>query len=113
METKERSVIIMIFRDNFYFLSNMYPCKVNYRGTEYTCAESAFQAQKCTKESEKLMFNNINGFDAKKIGRKVSLKSNWEKEKLSIMEEIVRSKFIQNPSLAEKLILPSSKIQFI
>ena len=94
----------MIFRDNFYFLSNMYPCKVNYRGTEYTCAESAFQAQKCTKESEKLMFNNINGFDAKKIGRKVSLKSNWEKEKLSIMEEIVRSKFIQNPSLAEKLI---------
>lgn len=94
----------MLFRDNLYFLSNMYPCRVRYGSTEYLCAESAFQAQKCTKESEKLMFNNINGFEAKKIGRKVSLKSNWEIEKLAIMEEIVRSKFIQNPSLAEKLI---------
>lgn len=101
----------MNFRNNFYFLSNMYPCKVHYKGTEYSCAESAFQAQKCTKESEKKLFVGINGFDAKKLGRKVSLKSNWEIEKLSIMEEIVRAKFVQNPSLAEKLIQITGIIQ--
>ena len=101
----------MNFRNNLYFLSNMYPCRVQYRGTEYTCAEGAFQAQKCIKESEKRLFIGINGFDSKKLGRKVSLKSNWEMEKLAIMEEIVRAKFVQNPTLAKKLISLQGNIQ--
>ena len=101
----------MLFRNQLYFLSNMYPCRVRYKGTEYSCSESAFQAQKCTKESEKSLFVGINGFDAKRLGRKVSLKSNWEIEKISIMEGIVREKFIQNPSLAEKLIKVEGPIQ--
>ena len=101
----------MNFRNNFYFLSNMYPCRVHYRGIEYTCAESAFQAQKCTDESEKLMFNNINGFESKKLGRKVSLRKDWNTVRVSIMEEIVRAKFAQHPELANKLTKVEGHIQ--
>lgn len=40
----------MQFRNEYYFLSNMYPVNVPYRiaGTDYVfpCAESAFQAAK-------------------------------------------------------------------
>lgn len=89
----------------------MYPCRVQYKGTEYSCSESAFQAQKCTKESEKRLFIGINGFEAKKIGRKVSLQSDWESKKLSIMEEVVQAKFEQHPDLAKKLAKIEGVIQ--
>ena len=101
----------MLFHGSLDFLSNMYNCTVMYNGCTYKCAESAFQAQKCIKESEKRLFVGINGFDAKRLGRKVSLKSNWEIEKLAIMEEIVRAKFLQNPILAKKLISLQGNIQ--
>ena len=41
----------MLFRNKYYFLSNMYPCKITYNGLTYTCVEAAFQAQKNTTES--------------------------------------------------------------
>lgn len=101
----------MNFRNNFQFLSNMYPCRVQYKGTEYSCSESAFQAQKCTKEEEKNLFSNIDGFLAKKYGKKVSLRKDWNKVRVSIMEEVVRAKFEQHPDLARELAKVEGPIQ--
>ena len=90
----------MIMRDKYYFLSNMYPCSVTYNGHTYPCSETAFQAQKdLSRVSD---FENLDGFQAKKFGRRVNLRPDWESVKLSIMEDILRAKF-SDPVLAEKL----------
>lgn len=70
-----------------------------------------FQAQKCSDEEEKKLFNNIDGFLAKKYGKKVSLKPNWNTVRVSIMEEVVWAKFKQNPDLARKLVKVEGVIQ--
>lgn len=92
------------FRDEYFFLSNFAPATFTYRGISYLNAEAAFQAQKCQTEEEKLLFTNLSPGSAKKFGRKVALRTDWENVKETLMEEIVREKFLQNPSLAKALI---------
>lgn len=98
----------MVFRNELYFLSNMYPCKVAYNGYTYSCAESAFQAQKCPELAHE--FVPLDGFQAKKAGRKVPLRPDWESVKMDIMKDIVSAKFNQNSRLYEKLSRVDSDI---
>ena len=46
----------------------------------------------------------MNPSEAKRTGRKVKLRPDWEDVKINEMRNIVRAKFSQNPELAEKLI---------
>lgn len=92
------------FRDEYYFLSNFYEAPITYNGITYQNNEAAFQAQKCTKREDQLLFSKLNPSEAKKLGRQVSLRPDWESVKINIMQEIVFAKFSQNPTLAEKLI---------
>ena len=101
----------MVFRGSFDFMSNMYNCTIMYNGCKYSCVESAFQAQKCADEVEKKLFNHIDGFLAKKYGKKVSLRKDWNKVRVPIMEEIVRAKFSQHPDLANKIAKVEGVIQ--
>ena len=91
----------MIFRNNYYFLSNMFPCTISYNGRTYKCVESAFQAQKDLSNAYK--FEEIDGFAAKKYGRRVNLRKDWDNVKVKIMKEILIAKFTQNPELLTKL----------
>ena len=90
----------MFMRDDYYFLSNMYPCKIEYNGHIFNSVEAAFQAQKDVSRSSE--FESLEGRSAKRLGRKVDLRPDWEEVKLDIMEEILRAKF-SDPELAEKL----------
>lgn len=92
------------FQGEFFFLSNFFECPVTYKQLTYTNNEAAFQAQKCTSDSEKIQFTKLNPTEAKKLGRKVNLQKDWEAVKVKIMEEIVRAKFTQNTELADKLL---------
>lgn len=92
----------MKFRYEYYFLSNMYPCKIKLGKYTFSCAEAAFQAAKCPARVSE--FIGIDGYAAKKLGRKVELRSDWNEVKLNFMERIVRAKFNQHPELKEKLI---------
>ena len=49
-------------------------------------------------------FTNLNGAAAKKLGRTVKLRPDWNEVKLSVMLEVLRHKFNQNPDLADKLL---------
>ena len=90
----------MFMRDKFFFLSNMFPCKITYNGHTFLSSESAFQAQKdISRVSE---FESLEGHAAKRLGRKVHMRPDWESVKLDIMEEILRIKF-SDPELARKL----------
>lgn len=46
----------------------------------------------------------LNAAEAKKLGRSVSLRSDWEGIKVDVMWDIVHTKFSQHPELAEKLL---------
>ena len=74
---------------------------MTYKGLTYQNAEAAFQAQKCIDEAEKEQFTTLRSNEAKRLGRYVQLRPNWENVKLPIMEEIVRAKFTQNEDLKE------------
>lgn len=95
---------INAFRGDYDFLSNFYPCQIEYDGIWYQNAEAAFQAQKCINEEDKQVFCGLSAAKAKRRGRQVSLRADWECVKFRLMEEIVRAKFNQNPHLAEKLL---------
>ena len=95
---------INAFVDEYFFLSNFYVAPVKYDGILYHNNEAAFQAQKCADKSDRIKFADLNPTDARNMGRKIPLRKDWEQVKISIMSEIVKAKFEQNPDLAQKLI---------
>lgn len=104
----------MHFRNEYYFLSNFYNCKVTYEGLTYKNVEAAFQAAKCTGEHLHLRndFVNLNGGEAKRKGRKVPLRADWENVKVNIMHQLVLSKFKENPEL-RKMLLATGNIELV
>lgn len=95
---------ITSFRGEYDFLSNFYEAPVVFEGLRYLNNEAAFQAQKCLTEEEKHKFTYLAAAKAKREGRRVKLRPDWELVKVGLMEEIVRAKFKQNPHLATGLI---------
>lgn len=96
------------FADEYEFLSNMYQIPVTYLDVTYNNSESAYQAQKNPAERNK--FVGITGYTAKKLGRKIIMKPDWDTIKLSIMRDIVTAKFSQNPELKEKLLATGNAV---
>lgn len=94
---------ITSFKGNYAFLSNYYHHTITYKGITYTNNEAAFQAQKCINEEDKLKFSSLEPNEAKRLGRKVKLRSDWEEVKFQIMYEICCEKF-KDPKM-EKLLL--------
>lgn len=92
------------FRDEYYFLSNFYEAPVKYEGIVYRNNEAAFQAAKVLTVEEKMEFTNLNSSEAKKLGRKVNLRKDWENIKMQVMKDIVLAKFTQNDDLRKKLL---------
>lgn len=86
------------------FLSNMYPVQVTVPWGTYTCAEAAFQAAKCVTEKDKNLFVNLNGYQAKSLGKKIALRPDWNDVRIDIMRQVVSSKF-SDPTLVEKLLV--------
>lgn len=85
--------MIKAFDGNNDFLSNFYPCKITFEGMTYLNSEAAFQAAKTLDMDERLKFTNLNPSEAKKRGRRVELRPDWEEVKETIMLEILRDKF--------------------
>lgn len=91
------------FRGENYYLSNFYERPVTYDGITYKNNEATFQAQKCISYEDRKRFSDLNASEAKRLGRKVSLRPDWESIKVDVMTNIVHAKFEQNKDLAEKL----------
>ena len=92
------------FRNEYFFLSNFYTAPVIFDGIRYENNEAAFQAQKCIDVAERKKFSNLDPSAAKKLGRKVKLRSDWEDVKVDLMRKIVFAKFTQNPNLTVDLL---------
>lgn len=92
------------FRGEYDFLSNFYETPVTYEGITYRNNEAAFQAAKLTDKEARREFSTLDASSAKKLGRRVSLRADWEEVKNQVMHEICLAKFSQNEQLKTKLL---------
>lgn len=102
----------MVFRNEFFFLSNFYKVTlhdIDFPEITYSSVEAAFQAAKTLSKEERSVFCGIAPGDAKRLGRRVTLRPDWETIKLSIMERYLRQKF-SRPDLARRLSAVSNPI---
>lgn len=90
------------FRGEYFFLSNFFSAPVTYDGFTFQNNEAAFQAAKCPARMDE--FCSLNPSEAKKLGRRVQLRTDWEEVKDSVMYIICTNKFVQNPELLRKLL---------
>ena len=97
------------FRDEFFFLSNFYLCDITFDGINYKNAEAAFQAQKCEDTKEKFKFTELAPGDAKRLGKTVKLRKDWNDVRIDIMRKVVKAKFDQNMGIKEKLIATDNR----
>ena len=85
--------MITSFKDDYEFLSNFYPCKITIAGYTFPSVENAYQAMKCANPNDYAQFVNIGPAEAKKLGRKVQLRSDWEQIKYNVMRQLLDLKF--------------------
>ncbi len=90
------------FRGKYFFLSNFYAAPVTYQGLRFENNEAAFQAAKCPERISE--FCGLTPNAAKRLGRRVPLRSDWEIVKYDVMYEVCMAKFTQNPDLLSKLL---------
>lgn len=107
MKNFVRETVILEFRDDYAFLSNFYDAPVEYEGLVFQNNEAAFQAMKNPAQAHK--FTDIGAKSAKRRGRQVELRNDWEHVKECIMYEICLAKFTQHPDLKEKLLATGDK----
>lgn len=107
--------MINSFRGENYFLSNFYNAQVLFEGAFYNNNEAAFQAAKMKNPADRknvmfdcdgmrLAFTQMPAKYAKRHGRRVTLRDDWENIKYDVMLAIVRDKFTRHTELKAKLL---------
>lgn len=97
------------FTGEYFFLSNFYKANVIYCGIRYTNNEAAFQSMKVKNDKDRDKFTNLDPSSAKKLGRNIDLREDWEDIKFDIMHQICTNKFNQNEDLKQKLLATGDK----
>jgi ribA/ribD-fused uncharacterized protein len=96
--------VINDFRGEFSFLSNLYESTIYVDGERYASVEHAYQAHKTLDPwSRKLVREARTSRDAKRLGKSVTLRGDWEAIKVDLMRSFVRKKF-ENPFLRPLLL---------
>ena len=93
------------FKDEYRFLSNFWPCQIEYEGIQYACTETAYQASKSLFFNIKTEISKMKPGAAKRYARTVALRPDWEQVKLKVMEDVVRLKFNSSQNLKELLLI--------
>lgn len=97
--------MINSFTGQYRFLSNFYICDVKYHGKKYPSSEHAYQCAKADNEKDfKFVFESLKPGEAKRRGKVIKKRSDWEHDKIDVMREIILAKFQQNEDLAIRLV---------
>lgn len=90
--------VIDKFSGDYAFLSNFAECEVFYNSLKFPSVEHAFQAAKSINIKEQEIFAKLElPVEAKRLGRQICLRKDWEIVKVKIMENLLRQKFNQEP----------------
>lgn len=96
--------VIGEFKGKYYFLSNFFSSKIEHEGRVYDNGEAMFHSFKNDNPKYKDSLVGIDPSSAKKFGREVHLRRDWEEVKDECMYITVKAKFTQNQDLKEKLL---------
>lgn len=104
--TKETTAILF-YESEYYMFSNFASFAVKYNGLLWATSEHAYQAAKFEdKEVVDLIHKSLSSHDCKKIARVHKEKINpiWDSVKVSVMEDIIRTKISMHPYIREKIL---------
>jgi len=102
--------IIKEFQGKYRFLSNFWPCKVEYQGVIYPSVEHGFQACKTLSiRKRKIIAQLSTPQAAKRIGKKLKLRKDWETVKEVIMYHFLKQKF-RDSELKSRLLATGDAI---
>lgn len=87
----------------YRFLSNFWSCVIEWEGRVYPSVENAYQACKCAdlRDREKFFYNKAS--DAKRLGKVIRMRPDWDSSRLEVMYQLVRVKF-EDSKLADMLL---------
>lgn len=90
--------MILEFQGEYRFLSNFYPSVVSLDGMKFSTVEHAYQAAKTANLDDRLFISMLDTpGQAKRAGRKVTLRRDWERIKEQVMLDLLRQKFAREP----------------
>ncbi len=89
--------------------SNFEGPPVQYGMMIYDHVENAYHAAKSLDFNVRRQFMHLTASEAKKLGRQIECRPDWEKVKLAVMEILVREKFLHRKPLG--LLLASGTMQ--
>ena len=83
------------FRGEYRWLSNFWPCDIEFDGVVYPSVEHAYVASKTSDKNirDKVLACKTAG-DAKRLGRSFTLRGDWDEVKVGFMKNFVYQKDI-------------------
>lgn len=94
---------ITSFSNPYRWLSNFWEVRIDYEGLTYPSTEHAYQAAKTLDMETRRTFTSGTAGDAKRRGRGLDIRADWEEVKVQVMLDLLRLKFAR-PSLAKLLL---------
>jgi len=99
------------FQGPYRYLSNFWPAEVEFDGIRYPTVEHAYQSAKSLNPNDRRRIAALpTPADAKREGRALTLRADWEQVKFDVMEQCVRYKFTHHPDLADQLLATGDAI---
>ncbi len=96
---------IASFSGEYRYLSNFWPAEVTFEGHRYPSVEHAYQAAKTLDAEARARIAALpTPSEAKRAGRALTYRADWDRVKLDVMERCVRDKFINHAVLGAKLL---------
>jgi len=87
------------------YLSNFFPAQVTFEDEEYDSTEYAFQAAKTLSASQRrIIAGAATPGRAKRLGRAVTLREDWEEIKRGVMGKLLLQKFRRHEHLGKRLL---------
>lgn len=85
---------ITSFSGKWHFLSNFYPSYIKLDDKTYDSVEHAYQAAKTEDEEDRNRIRNApSPGEAKRLGRRVTIRPDWNEVKVDVMLALLRQKF--------------------
>lgn len=97
-------MMIVGFSGIYAFLSNFWYTRVFYEGVNYPSVEHAYQAAKTMSIVDRDIIKGLTVAKAKRHGRIVPMRTDWEHIKNDVMLDLLRQKFKLNKALQQKLL---------
>lgn len=92
------------------WFSNLEPFSIEIDGIIYPSVENYYQSQKTLDLDKRKQFENCNPYYAKKLGKTLTIRPDWEQVKFDVMEKALRIKFTKNTEYGQKLMQTEGEI---